>query len=296
MGSMTEFLSVVLTECYIDRQPELLSLLYDELDQERPRQLAHLLSSPNSVLPSSVGPSSVASSSSVRSNGGVMAPPPILAKTSDARSNSLSRRFRSRPKSFDTSLSRQIDLGTNRRERKNIKIVTTGRMITKSRLSARKKTLHHKSPRKTKQMVKRNLTFDDGKHRSPVLPMKSPRKNIAVITPSKVRKYASTKGKMTPGKQHRVLCPETPSHRGGRRKSDGNTRIAVTPDKGSQIRTITTPRRDQASFALRRKASFYSGVASRNVQKFEDSFNASLITGNLSCSESAVNFSRNSSE
>merc|ERR1712142_42038 len=225
-----------------------------------------------------------------------MAPPPVISKPASSKTNQLARTFRSRPKSFDTSLTRQINIGAGRRERKNLKVVTTGRMITKSKLSAKKRHLPHKSPRKTKQMVKRNLTFDDGKHRSPVLPMKSPRKNIAVITPSKVRKYASTKGKMTPGKQHRVLCPETPSHRGGRRKSDGNTRIAVTPDKGSQIRTITTPRRDQASFALRRKASFYFGVASRNVQKFEDSFNASLITGNLSCSESAVNFSRNSSE
>ena len=41
---MTEFLFMVLTECYVDRQPELLSLLYDELDQERPRQLAMVFS------------------------------------------------------------------------------------------------------------------------------------------------------------------------------------------------------------------------------------------------------------
>ena len=40
---MRKFLSLVLTECYIDRQPELLLLLYDELDQEPPRQLTMLL-------------------------------------------------------------------------------------------------------------------------------------------------------------------------------------------------------------------------------------------------------------
>ena len=55
---MREFLSLVLTECYIDRQPELLSLLYDELDQERPRQLAMLLSSSSGSQPPCTGPSS----------------------------------------------------------------------------------------------------------------------------------------------------------------------------------------------------------------------------------------------
>ena len=121
--------------------------------------------------------------------------------------------------------------------------------------------------------------FDDGKHRSPVLPHKSPRKKIAVTTPSKARKFTPSKSKLTPGKQHRVLCPETPTHRNMKRKSDGNTSVAETPDKGDRARTIASPRRQQASLAIRRKASFYSGVGSRNVQKFEDSFNASLITG-----------------
>jgi len=278
---MTEFLSLVLTECYIDRQPELLSLLYDELDQERPRQLSMLLSSPSGSQPPSTGPPSNFGSAGPGSQG-VMAPPPVFTKPASNKANHLTRTFRSRPKSFDTSLTRQINIGVGRRERKNLKVVTTGRMITKSKLSAKKRHLPHKSPRKTKQMVKRNLTFDDGKHRSPVLPHKSPRKNLAVTTPSKARKYTPHKSKLTPGKQHRVLCPETPHHKGARRKSDGNTSIAETPDKGDGARTIASPRRQEASLALRRKASFYSGGGSRNVQKFEDSFNASLIAGNVS--------------
>ena len=50
-----------------------------------------------------------------------------------------------------------------------------------------------------------------------------------------------------------------------KRKSDGNTSVAETPDKGDRARTIASPRRQQASLAIRRKASFYSGVGSRNV-------------------------------
>eukprot|EP00092_Neocalanus_flemingeri_P011686 GFUD01012596.1.p1 GENE.GFUD01012596.1~~GFUD01012596.1.p1 ORF type:complete len:2173 (+),score=594.82 GFUD01012596.1:2-6520(+) len=277
---MTGFLSIVLMECYVDRQPELLSLLYDELDQERPRQLA-MLFSPSGSQPPSAGPSS---NLAAPGSHGAMAPPPVFKPASNKSSN-LTRSFKIRPKSFDTSLIRQINIGVGKRERKNLKVVTTGRMITKSKLSAKKKLLPHKSPKKTKQMVKRNLTFDDGKHRSPILPHKSPRKNLSITTPSKVRKFTPHKSKLTPGKQHRVLCPETPNHKVMRRKSDGNTSIAETPDKGNVARTITTPRRQQASLALRRRASFYSGPGSRNVQKFEDSFNASLITGNMSTLE-----------
>ena len=39
-SAMTGFLSAVLTVCYVDKLPELLCLLYDKLDQERPQQLA----------------------------------------------------------------------------------------------------------------------------------------------------------------------------------------------------------------------------------------------------------------
>ena len=102
------------------------------------------------------------------------------------------------------------------------------------RHSSKKKTLAHKSPKKTKQMVKRNLNFEDGRSRSPDKTAKSPRKNVAVTTPSKARKI-----KMTPGKRHRVLCPETPTAKVHRRKSDGNTSIAETPEK---TMTVMTPR------------------------------------------------------
>ena len=103
-----------------------------------------------------------------------------------------------------------------------------------------------------------------------------------MTTPSKARRYTPLKSILTPGKQHTVLCPETPHHKGVRRKSDGITSIAETPDKGDGFKTVASPRRQETSLAVRRKASFYSGGWSRNVKRYEDSFNASLLAGNLS--------------
>ena len=211
--------------------------------------------------------------------------PPALHLTRPASNKvNLSRSFRSRPKSFDTSLtSRQIDLSaaSRRQERKGAKVVTTGRMVSnKSRLSSKKRLLTQKSPKKTKQMVKRNLNFESSKNKSPDKFAKSPRKNVSVTTPSKARKFSGSKIKFTPGKKHRVLCPETPTHKKSR-KSDGNTSIAETPEK-MMTPAAMTPRRQQASLALRRKASFYSGAVSRSVKRFEDSQSASMIVGNAS--------------
>ena len=103
-----------------------------------------------------------------------------------------------------------------------------------------------------------------------------------MTTPSKVRKYTSFKSKFTPGKQLKVLCPETPLHRRVRWESDGSTSIPETPDKSDGVRTIASPKRQEASLAFKRKALFYSGGGFRNFKKFKDSFNASLIAGNVS--------------
>ena len=56
--------------------------------------------------------------------------------------------------SFYTSLtSRHIDLSATRRGKKSSALVTTGRMV-----SSKKKLVAANSPRKTKKMVKRNLS------------------------------------------------------------------------------------------------------------------------------------------
>merc|ERR1719436_180540 len=106
---------------------------------------------------------------------------------------------------------------------------------TKIRVSSKKKLLAAKSPKKTKQMVKRNLNFDGGSGKSPDK-SKSPRKNVCVTTPSKARRYHSSKLR-TPGKTHRILCPETPASKVKRRKSDGNTSVAETPEKADEVMT-----------------------------------------------------------
>ena len=75
--------------------------------------------------------------------------------------------------------------------------------------------------------------------------------------------FLVTPCKMTPGKGHRILAPETPNLKGGaaggRRKSDGKLLITESPDIDLIKQTKTTPRRMAASVALHKKTSFYSG-------------------------------------
>ena len=150
---MTDFLSGLLTECYEDRQPELLCLLYDELEQPRPSHLLSILAPLGSVQPSSVKSSG---SVGLPASASSMQPPaPTILPTEPGSSKvNPSRSFRSRPKSFYPSpTSRQIDLSATRRGKKSSALGTTSRMV-----SSKKKLLAAKSPRKTKQMVKRNLS------------------------------------------------------------------------------------------------------------------------------------------
>ena len=114
--------------CYVDRQPELLFLLYDELDQERPKQITIQFSpsgSPSSNLGSAAPGSYVG-----------MPPPPVFTTPARNKSSNLARSLRVRLNSFDSSLTRQINIGTGSRERKNLNVATTGTM-TKSKLSSK---------------------------------------------------------------------------------------------------------------------------------------------------------------
>ena len=155
-----------------------------------------------------------------------MPPPPVFTTPARNKSSNLARSLRVRLKSFDSSLTRQINIGTGRMERHNLKVATTGKM--------RKS----KSPRKTKN--------------------KSSRKHLSVTTPSKAKKFIPHKSKLAPGKQPKVFCPETPTHKVVGRKSDGNTSIADSPDKAERegAKTITTPRMQQAGLA-RKEESFF---------------------------------------
>ena len=97
--------------------------------------------------------------------------------------------------------------------------------------------------------------------------------------------FSGTPAKLTPGKKHHILAPETPVAKNGRRKSDGTQVVDESPDIDAVKQGKTTPRRINASLALRRKTSFYSGHASRNlmaaeeelhVKKLQNGFNTSL--------------------
>ena len=87
---------------------------------------------------------------------------------------------------------------------------------------------------------------------------------------------------MTPGRTHHVLAPETPKGGSRGRKSDGVHYVKDSPDvaaakmaaaaaeeeeDGTSVKT--TPRRMNASIALRRQASFYSDNVSRNLLRAE---------------------------
>ena len=80
---MTEFLSIVLTDCYVDEQPELLSLLYDELGQKRPCQLATYFPSTSSQPPC-CSPASSKLGSAALGSPEAMTPPPINSELDDS--------------------------------------------------------------------------------------------------------------------------------------------------------------------------------------------------------------------
>jgi len=236
--AMLEFLGTTITECYVDRQPELLLVLHDELDLERPAQLAMLIS-PTTSQPPSAGPGSVHSRTSSKPPSvtvPAMAPPLARANTTQNLLSRAARSLTARPKSFDTSLSRpqnrSINLAPTRREKRQGKQHgTTGRMVTKKKVTSTKKSkvvAVSKSPKKAVsnvKMVRRNLGFDE----LPSSSKKSPRKAVKLKTPSKARR---TPVKLTPGKQHRLLVPETPFRKKRQSKSDGVVSVAETPDKG----------------------------------------------------------------
>ena len=281
--AMLEFLGTTITECYVDRQPELLLVLHDELDLERPAQLAMLIS-PTTSQPPSAGPGSVHSRTSSKPPSvtvPAMAPPLARANTTQNLLSRAARSLTARPKSFDTSLSRpqnrSINLAPTRREKRQGKQHgTTGRMVTKKKVTSTKKSkvvAVSKSPKKAAsnvKMVRRNLGFDE----LPSSSKKSPRKAVKLKTPSKARR---TPVKLTPGKQHRLLVPETPFRKKRQSKSDGVVSVAETPDKGIGA---------TKAGSLRRKASFYQGTqGARASSKFEESLNASLILGNVEIPE-----------
>ena len=59
---------------------------------------------------------------------------------------------------------------------------------------------------------------------------------------------------MTPGKQHQILVPETPTGKNGRRKSDGTQVVKESPNIDA------LKRENNSSLVLRNRTTFYSGT------------------------------------
>ncbi|CAB4056482.1 unnamed protein product [Lepeophtheirus salmonis] len=270
---MVTFLNEVLTPVYIDRQPELLCSLYDELNQPKADALRGIFSPSAKSDCSSVAPSSVMSQASNASQNSSKNP---SLRSHNNKSVARIKKLR-RPHSFDMGQRRQISqphLKTTARVLAknptcNIKD-KVGPSVTASPSSKGRSGLHR---------VKRNLSFD-GLGRSPMKKPSTPRKKHE--TPKK--KVTGTPKRMTPNKTHRIYAPETPKNK-TRRKSDGLITIEESPDIDSIKACKTTPRRMRASLNLYKKTSFYSGDVSRNLMKAEENVNAFKIQGTSSQSQ-----------
>ncbi|XP_071747581.1 uncharacterized protein [Lepeophtheirus salmonis] len=271
---MVTFLNEVLTPVYIDRQPELLCSLYDELNQPKADALRGIFSPSAKSDCSSVAPSSVMSQASNASQNSSKNP---SLRSHNNKSVARIKKLR-RPHSFDMGQRRQISqphLKTTtarvlaKKPTYNIKD-KVGPSVTASPSSKGRSGLHR---------VKRNLSFD-GLGRSPMKKPSTPRKKHE--TPKK--KVTGTPKRMTPNKTHRIYAPETPKNK-TRRKSDGLITIEESPDIDSIKACKTTPRRMRASLNLYKKTSFYSGDVSRNLMKAEENVNAFKIQGTSSQSQ-----------
>ena len=295
-SEMVSFLNDVLTPNYIQRSPDLLTMLYEEQGQKRPKEL-ELLFSPTKSDTTSVAPSSVVSHTSEMSYKSV---PSFKAKNCinvssgnpQAATKNIAKSDKNRTfKRYSSTQTLQINMVDKKSLGRSAQISAAGYNIAvnKSNRSGAKRNLSFDEPTIGKNF---NTTKSIGLRRSPrkrvstyeVARDSSDIDRREIRTPSKrtPRKTGLvTPCKMTPGKSHRVYASETPKNKGqNRRKTDGMHVVPDTPDidQNKRIgREKTTPRRAAASLKLRKKTTFYSGNASRNLMKAEELINASQI-------------------
>ena len=296
-SGMVSFLNDVLTPNYIQRSPDLLTMLYEEQGQKRPKEL-ELLFSPTKSDTTSVAPSSVVSHTSEMSYKSV---PSFKAKNcinvSSGNLQAATKKFaksdRDRTfKRYSSTQTLQINMVDKKSLGRSAQISAAGYNIpmNKSNRSGAKRNLSFDEPTIGKNF---NNTKSIGLRRSPrkrVSTCEAARDSSDIDRKEKIRTPSKrtprktglvTPCKMTPGKSHRVYASETPKNKGqNRRKTDGMHVVPDTPDldQNKRIgREKTTPRRAAASLKLRKKTTFYSGNASRNLMKAEELMNASQI-------------------
>lgn len=170
-NEMLTFLQEILTPFYIQRQPELLCFLYEELNQPPPPGFSALFSPfKRSEMSSPVDPSSIASDVSY-----VSANDPASWKIRGNSQPEVSDRLRKMRKiGFEKKPMMQIDLSkgdkTKNASKKEVKKQTPRRGRNQSVSSK-------KTPQKRSQGVRRNLTFDDRNVTPKKKPTRTPKKS-----------------------------------------------------------------------------------------------------------------------
>lgn len=153
-NEMLTFLQEILTPFYIQRQPELLCFLYEELNQPPPPGFSALFSPfKKSEMSSPIDPSSIASDVSY-----ISANDPASWKIRGNSQPEVDRMRKMRSKiGFDKKPMMQIDLSKGDKA-KNVKKEVKKQTPRRSRNQS---TSNKKTPQKRSQGVRRNLTFDD---------------------------------------------------------------------------------------------------------------------------------------
>ena len=184
---MLTFLQEVITTYYINRQPELLCFLYEELNQPPPPGLSALFSpfkrSEASMSPDPASIKSIASDMSYLSN-------PSSWRVKGNSQEEFMPKVR-RPQNFENR-KLQIDLRDKKKGVVNPKAKVTKAKTPKRRSNQSKKTPLKKPPT---QGVRRNLSFEDSSKISPRKKMKS---SSSAVTPKK----GSKTPKKTPKKNN----------------------------------------------------------------------------------------------
>ena len=241
----------------------------------------------------------------------------FLAKAQKEKLRKLSKRMQ--------GLQLQIPLQSKKDKGKSLRALTgsrikIGRLAKGVKSSDKSKSAPNSSSRADRAAcrgAKRNLDFDSvavgGDRR------KSPRKRAAITTlstPAKKRQMVTPKKKLTPGKRHAVLVPETPTAKdlgrredaqllpgchgerasaaSRRRKTDGTTQVKESPDLRSAKypeAVPVTPRTLRARDSLRRKT-FYpdNQVNSHTIYYVIGTFSSTLPTVVVLVGTYAINY------
>lgn len=265
-SEMTTFLHKVVMPNHLDRQPDIMCTLFDELNVTKPDELQTLFSPSKASVCSgySTAPTSVKSSASeapkwacLGGGGGDDEVVNLVSQSKQAKLDKLKRRMLG---SENPNLKRVPTINLRSKREDKVRPITASRIKLKRiprRSSTRKSTQKTKTSSSLNRLhsAKRNLCFD-------IAVRRTPRK---LLPEAKTPEKKATEG-------NKVLAQETPVAKKRRKKSDGTTIIDESPEKVGETQT---PRSKKARQSLKRKM-FYqmadqSQATSRNILRSEES-------------------------